>query len=283
MLGNKLGLEDPATSQSTLTRARALLAYDSDSTDYLETRSLIDALALSFAPQLSESAVMREYELKLRDRYISLDIQGAFAGFMYALTRTARAADPKRAISRALREAVPQRAGNIEEFVNFIFSVVISFDGGRVWIDSAASQLREETETMLDRASAAGSFGEFYGRIFESIPLAYGAKRAYLFLAGATEGDRAAEYKRAANICDERFAAANGALNIDFANSMDWRYLLAHRRQIESERRRNGEWAAQRVADEYIKLSMLYPPFVAPFLLGQTATLTLSKAPLKRG
>lgn len=65
------------------------------------------------------------------------------------------------------------------------------------------------------------------------------------------------------------------ALECDFANSMDWRYVLAHRREIERERRQKGEFAAKRLADEYIGMSMLYPTFFRPFLLGQTATLTL--------
>jgi hypothetical protein len=117
--------------------------------------------------------MMREFEQRLHDRYISLEVQGAFAGFMFALTRTARSADPNRAISRALRAGAPPRqVRNMEEFASFIFSVVLNFDGGRVWIESAAAQLRDDMETMLKRADAAGSFGEFYGSLFESIPLA---------------------------------------------------------------------------------------------------------------
>jgi hypothetical protein len=275
LLGKKLAIEDPVESTYVLARAQAL-REDENASAYAESRILIDALAASFWPQLSEATVMAEYEKSLHQRYLSFNIRGDLVGFMYMLTHTARAADPKRALSRALRESAPANAHTIYEFADFILSAVTHFDGGSSWIACAAGDLADETEVVLDRASNAKSVGEFYGAIFEAVPLAYGAKRAYTFLASATSVDQSAEYQRLANVSDERFATAVPALTVDFANAMDWRYLLAHRREIERERRQKGDWAAERLADEYIGLAMLYPTFFRTFLLGQTETLTLS-------
>lgn len=274
LLGEKLAIEDPVEATYVLTRAHTL-REDENATAYAESRILIDALAASFAPPLSEAAVMAEYEMSLRERYLSFNIRGDLVGFMYALTYTARAADPNRALSRALRESSPANVGNIYEFVDFILSIVTRLDDGSGWITRAAEVLAAETEAMLDRAAKARSTGEFYGTLFQIVPLAYGAKRAYTFLARAVSGDQATEYQRLANVSDEQFVSAHTALDCDFANSMDWRFVLAHRREIEWERRQKGEWAAKRLADEYVEMSMLYPAFFRPFLLGQTATLTL--------
>lgn len=275
LLGEKLAVEDPVEATYVLARAQAL-HEDENASAYAESRILIDALAASFAPYLSEAAVMAEYEKSLHERYFSFNIRGELVGFMYVLTHTARAADPQRAMSRALRESEPTNIHTIYEFVDFLLSAVTGFDGGKGWIERAAGELAGQTEAMLDRATKATSVGDFYGAIFEAVPLAYGSKRAYLFLASATSGNQSTEYQRLANVSDERFATAVAALKVDFANSMDWRYVLAHRREIERERRQKGDWAAERLADEYICLAMVYPTFFQPFLLGQTDTLTLS-------
>jgi hypothetical protein len=274
LLGEKLAIEDPIEARYVLTRVQAL-REDENVTTYAESRILIDALAASFAPRLSEAAVMAEYEKSLHERHLSFNIGGDLVGFMYALTYTARAADPNRALSRALRESPSANVGNIYEFVDFLLSTVTRFDGGSGWIANAAAELAAETEAVLDRAAKAQSTGEFYGALFEVVPFAYGAKRAYTFLASAMSGDQSTEYQRLANVSDEQFVSAVTALECDFANSMDWRYVLAHCREIERERRQKGEFAAKRLADEYIGMSMLYPTFFRPFLLGTTATLTL--------
>jgi hypothetical protein len=94
-------------------------------------------------------------------------------------------------------------------------------------------------------------------------------------LAGTASGDQSTEYQQLANVSDERFATAVAALNVDFGNAMDWRYILAHRRVIERERQK-GEWAAERLVNEYINTAMLYPAYFRPFVLGQTETLRLT-------
>lgn len=275
LLGEKLAVEEPIEAAYVLARAQAL-REDENATAYAESRILIDALAASFATQLTEAAVMVEYEKSLHKRYLSFDVRGDLVGFMYVLTRTARAAHPQRAISRALRESEPTNIHTINEFLDSLLSAVTRFDGGTGWIECAAGELAGETEATLDRASEAKSVGEFYGAIFEAVPLAYGSKRAYTFLANATSADQSAEYQRLANVSDERFATLVSALEIDFANAMDWRYVLSHRREIERERHRKGDWAAERLTDEYIDVGMVYPKLFRPFLLGQTETLTLS-------
>jgi hypothetical protein len=275
LLGETLAAEDPVESAYVLSRAQSL-REDENASGYAESRILIDVLATSFAPQLSEAAVMAEYEKSLRQRYLSFNVRGDLVGFMYVLTHTALAADSKRALSRALRESAPANVHTIYEFIDFLLSAVMRFDGGIDWIAHAAAELADETEAVLDRAAQAKSVGVFYGAIFESVPLAYGAKRAYMFLASVASGDQSTEYQRLANVSDERLATAVAALEVDFANSMDWRYLLAHRREIARERQTMGDWAAERLANVYIDLAMLYPPFFRPFLLGQTETLTLS-------
>jgi hypothetical protein len=274
LLGEKLAAEDPIESRYVLARAQALRENENDS-GYAESRILISALAASFAPPLSEAAVMAEYEVSLRERYLSFNIRGDLVGFMYLLAHTARAADPERAFSQALRESGPADIHTIYEFIDFLLSKIAHREGGIGWIVQAATELATETETMLDRANGAKSVGKFYGRMFEVVPLAYGAKRAYTFLASATTSDQSAEYQRLANVSDERFATAMATLQIDFSNAMDLRYILAHRQEIARQRHKTGDWAAERLANEYIDIAMMYPPFFRPFLLGQTDTLEL--------
>jgi hypothetical protein len=275
LLGERLALTNPVKAENVRACAR-VLREDETHRAYAESRTLIDALAWSFAPQLSEAMVMAEYEKSLHQRYRSFKIEGYLIGFMYMLTHTARAADTKRALSQALRDSKPANVHGIYEFTDFLLSSVMRIDGGRGWILSAAEELSAKTEVMLDQAASAKSTGEFYGKMFTAAPLAYGAKRAYTFLASAVSGDQSTEYQRLANVSDERFATIGAALNMDFGNAMDYRYVLAHRRAIERERQKKGDWAAERLADEYINIAMVYPQFFRPFLLGQTQTLTLS-------
>ena len=274
-LGQKLVKVDPVNSANTIARATALRA-DEISSAYEETRNLIDAVEASFAPPLSERLVMEIYEKSLRERYLSFNLRGDIVGFMYVLTHTARAGDPLRVFSRVLREPPAADVNTIDAFVDLLLSAVMRFENGSEWVIRAAGELAQKTEDMLDRATGANSVGDFYGAIYEAVPLTYGAKRAYMFLVKATSGSQSTEFQRLANVSDERFASSVAALKVAFANSMDYRYVLAHRREIERERHLKGESAAKLLAKEYVDFSMLYPTFFRPFLLGQTDRLALS-------
>ena len=59
---------------------------------------------------------------------------------------------------------------------------------------------------------------------------------------------------------------------------MDWRELRLHRATIAEARKTGGDAAADMLADQYTKLSLLYPPFLRGFLLGKTDDLRFTAA-----
>ena len=78
-----------------------------------------------------------------------------------------------------------------------------------------------------------------------------------------------------ANVCEERCAPAYATMEIDFRNSLDWGAIVRHRDAIANARKSGGDLAAEQLADQFIKFSLLYPPFTRDFLLGKTDTLPL--------
>ena len=269
---DRLTAQDPSSSIDFLPYRDAFLRPEGE-TGYLATREFVSALAAGAGLHVSEALVMEQYENALLKRFDRLLIRGEIVGIMLMLCGVSRKADPQPALTLALRNTPKAPVHDLRGFGNFVLSGVLSQLGGAGWIRAAAQELRERVEAKLDKAASAKSVGEFYGETHASIPFAYGAKRGFCFLADSLIGDEAAGCQVLANQCDERFASGMAALNVDFGNSMDWRFLLSHRRMVDRQRRLNGEAQADAVATELIDISMTYPAFFRSFLLGKTDTL----------
>jgi hypothetical protein len=154
---------------------------------------------------------------------------------------------------------------------------IVKIDSGETKIAEAAAALQDEAEALADKAEGVKGVGEFYGSIFESVPLAYAAQQGFEFLAKAGLG-KPGNYKMLANVCEERIAPAYATLPLAFRDAMDWRELRWHRAAIADARKTGGDTAAEMLADQYTKLSLLYPIFLRDFLLGKTDVLRLTAA-----
>ena len=254
---------------------RNMLDESEDQAGYLETRRLTSALASGAELGVPEAAVMVELEntlLKLFDRF---RLRGEVVGILLMLCCVSQQAAPEPALTRALWSTPKTPIHDIKGFGDFVLSGVLAQTGGANWIKQAAQDLSDRVETKLDQATTAKSVGSFYGAIYSSIPLAYGAKRGFGFLSRSTTVDEATGCKVLANQCEERYAHGMAALKVDFGNSMDLRYILSHRRMVERQRRLKGETAAEATAIELIDTSMSYPAFFRSFLLGKTDGLTM--------
>jgi hypothetical protein len=255
---------------------RGILDESENESGYLATRQLTSALAYGAGLGVAEAAVMVELENKLLRLFNDFRLRGEVVGILLMLCGVSRQSGPQPALTKALNNLPKTPIHNIAGFGDFVLSGVLAQTGGANWIKEAAQNLSNRVEAKLDEATAAKSIGKFYGAIYSSVPLAYGAKRGFGFLSRSTTADEATDYEVLANQCDERVAQGMAALNVDFGNSMDSRFVLGHRRVVERERRQKGEIAAEMTAIEFIDTLMLYPAFYRPFLLGKTRTLTLS-------
>jgi hypothetical protein len=266
--------EHDAGAASNFLPYRNLLTESEDTAGYLATRQLTSALAAGAGLRVPEAAVMVEFETKLLELFNSFKMRGEVVGILLMLCLVAQKADPQRALTVALQSTPKTTVHDIAGFGDFVLSGVISQAGGAGWINEAAQGLNDSVEAKLDEAAAASSTGNFYGAIYSSIPFAYGAKRGFGFLSRSAPGDEAAHYAVLANQCDERFAHGMAALQADFGNSMDSRFVLSHRRMVERQRRLRGETSAEATTIELIDTSMMYPAFFRAFLLGKTNALT---------
>jgi hypothetical protein len=271
---DRLVVQDPTGAREFL-HYRDMLAGSEEEAGYLATRRLASALAGGAGLGVPEAAVAQELASTLLDQFDHFAIRGEVVGVLLMLCHVSRRADPQRALTIALRNTPKIPVHDLAGFGDFVLSGVNSQTRGAGWINEAAQELSETVEAKLDDATAATSIGSFYGAIYSSIPFAYGAKRGFGFLSRSATGDEAANYAVLANQCDERCAHGMAALKVDFGNSMDFRFILAHRRMIEKQRRLNGETYAEATVIELIDTSMTYPTFFCPFLLGRTNNLTM--------
>jgi hypothetical protein len=254
---------------------RDMLNLSESETGYLETRRLTSALASGAGLGLPEAAIMVELENTLLELFDQLRLRGEVVGILLMLCCVSRQAAPQPALTRALCSTPKTPVHDIAGFGDFVLSGVVAQPGGANWIKEAAQDLSDRVEAKLDEATIAKSVGQFYRAIYSSIPLAYGAKRGFGFLSRSMTADEAANCKVLANQSDERCAQGMAALKVDFGNSMDWRFILSHRRMVQRQRRLKGETAAEATAIELIDTSMSYPSFYRPFLLGKADNLTM--------
>jgi hypothetical protein len=228
--------------------------------------------------QVSDAEFATALEEKTRHRYLSFEIPGALAATVLLLTRIARVAAPLNFIKLALDK--PGALNIFDGPERFLLDMLKKFavlDAGEAKIAEACAQLQDEAESFADKAEAATRFGDFYGAIFESVPLAYSAQQGFEFLAAKGFG-KPGHYRLSANVCEERVAPAYATMPLAFRDAMDWRELRLHRATIEEARKTGGDTAAEILADQYTKLSLLYPPFLRDFLLGKTDDLRYSAA-----
>lgn len=263
-------------------KAIARAARNGDSLGIL--RSELNAIVAGFAmhpPNVPDVAFASELEVQTRQRFINLEIPGTLASAIYLLTRIARLAAPANMIHQAFG-----LGGSLDifdgpqVFLRDVLAKIFKIEGGETKIAEAAAALQDDAESFADLAENAPDFGQFYGGIFESLPLAYAAQQGFEYLANAGAG-KPGNYKMLANVCEERVAPAFATMEIDFRNSMDWRAIAAHRAAIAAARQSGGDSAAEQLADQYTHLSLLYPPFTRDFLLEKTDTLPL-KAEVKQ-
>lgn len=141
--------------------------------------------------------------------------------------------------------------------------------------------MQSKGEELQDSTVAVESIAQFYAQLFASTPWLRGASRGLDFLRRQDQAgfhSSAWDLTLASNMCDVRSVVAGAAMMAQFADSLDSRDLFYRRDEIQEERARNGDAAAERRADQILETEMLYPPFAKPFLLGQT-TLFASRRP----
>ncbi len=245
-----------------------------------ELNGLVSGFAMK-GPQFSDLEFASTLESDTRKRYLHFEIPGTLAATVLLLTRMARVAAPLNLVGLSFGVGGsldifdgPQR------FLEDMLKKIVKLDAGATKIEEACASLQEEAEGLADKAEAAQAFGEFYGSIFESVPLAYAAQQGYEFLANAGLG-KPGHYKMLANVCEERIAPAYATMPLAFRDAMDWRDLHWHRDAIAKARQTGGDTTAEMLADQYTKISLLYPTFLKDFLLGKTDELRLTAAPAK--
>ena len=238
----------------------------------------LQALVFGFAmhsPEIPDADFASSLEVETRRRFLSLQIPGTLASVIYLLTRIVRVAMPVNLVHQAFA-----LGGSLDifdgpqAFLRDVLAKIIQLEGGEAKIAEAAEALQADAESFADTALAAKDFGDFYGIIFDSLPVAYAAQQGFEFLANSGAA-QSAHYRLLANVCEERCAPAYATMEIDFRNSMDWGAIERHRAAIYNARKSGGDQAAEQLADQFINLALLYPPFTRDFLLGKTDTLPL--------
>jgi hypothetical protein len=254
--------------------AIALAAYNGDNPGAL--RSEIFAICEGFIRRSSDLADASELEAQTHRRFIDLLIPGTLASAIFLLTRIVRVAMPGDLVHQAFGAGGSLDIFNGPQvFARDVLAKIMRLEGGEAKIAEAAASLQADAESLADRAEAATEFGEFYGRIFEGFPLAYAAQQGFEFLADASAGGaKAGDYRMLANVCEERTVCASTTMSIDFSNALDWRELHLHRAAIARAQESGGSAAAEQLADQYTKLSLLYPLFLRDFLLSKTDHLS---------
>jgi hypothetical protein len=257
----------------------AKLAWQADNLAWL--RGELNELLSSHGQkgsQVSDAEFAAALEKDTRHRYLHFEIPGALAATVLLLTRIACVAAPLNFIRLALDKPGALSIFNGPE--RFLLDVLKKFamlDAGEAKIAAACAQLQDEAESFADKAEAATRFGDFYGAIFESVPLAYSAQQGFEFLADKGFGNPG-HYRLLANVCEERVAPTYATMPLAFRDTMDWCELRLHRATIAEARKTGGDAAADMLADQYTKLSLLYPPFLRDFLLGKTDDLRFTAA-----
>jgi hypothetical protein len=229
-------------------------------------------------PDMPDAEFCATLASETRRRYLHFEVPGTLAATVLLLTAIARVSAPMGVLHQAfgMGGALDIFDGP-ERFLLDMLRKIVKIDSGETKIAEAAAALQDEAEALADKAEGVKGVGEFYGSIFESVPLAYAAQQGFEFLAKAGLG-KPGNYKMLANVCEERIAPAYATLPLAFRDAMDWRELRWHRAAIADARKTGGDTAAEMLADQYTKLSLLYPIFLRDFLLGKTDVLRLTAA-----
>lgn len=264
-------------------KAIAAATWRGDNLGWL--RGELAELSIDYArkgPEVTDAAWAEGLETETRRRYLNFEIPGALASAIFMLTRIAKVAAPER-----LLHAATLLGGKLDIFdgpqtyLRDRLAQIGKVEGGSAKIAEAAATLQDEAEVFGHRADAAKGFGEFYGSIFESVPLAYAAQQGFEFLALSqceAVQPKAGKYQVLANVCEELIAPAFATLRLAFEDAMDWRELHWHRERIAAERKAAGDEAAGRLTKQYTRAMQLYPIFLEDFLMGKTDELRLTAA-----
>jgi len=162
----------------------------------------------------------------------------------------------------------------------FLFVANSKILGGMVnVIVKACGGLQSEAEELQDVAATnAKSIGEFYGSLYMSIPLALAALKGLRFVAEEQKVMPAPEgVALDVNVLDERATVAMVSMEEQFANALDFRCAIQLREWINLVRKRQGEDAAEDLADQAIETEMKYPAFERDFLLSKSYTFINNK------
>ena len=146
-------------------------------------RGELQALVFGFAmhsPDIPDADFASSLEVETQRRFINLQIPGTLASVIFMLTRIVRVAVPVNLVHQAFAIG-----GSLDifdgpqVFLRDVLAKIIQLEGGETKIAEAASALQADAESSADAAQAAKDFGEFYGTIFVSLPLAYAAQQGF--------------------------------------------------------------------------------------------------------
>lgn len=226
-------------------------------------------------------AFFESYALELRSRFVDFRVHGALVAGLVLLARVCALAVPEDVFNFAIFEnGRPARVASIKYFVEAVLHEIVAQRDGAHWVVAACEQLQRDGERMHELAERADSIGQFYGRLYESIPIFLAAYRGFEFLnRHSIAVDPGVQVKVSENVCNERVAVSDTSTWVEFDNSLDNRAILIHRNLVKQAREKGGEFSAQRLAKQFIQYCLYYPRFFEPFLLGRSGTLTLKRPP----
>lgn len=153
-----------------------------------------------------------------------------------------------------------QRTANLIGPIEFALSQIATNDGPER-INHAAQELRAEGKSHLAEARKATRDEIFYGHVFLSCPVFYGAKMAFEYLAAGSEKPEAKKmYEKADYECEELLVYASSSLLNHFENlKFGWPRWQEHCRRVSEIRKTKGAAVAERQVIEYLEVAYFYP------------------------
>ena len=255
------------------------LLYEMDQPEF-EAREIARFLAYFAENRRKQEPLksfLESYALELRSRFVDFRVHGALVAGLVLLARVCALAVPEDVFA-IFKNGRPAPVANIKYFVEAVLHEIIAQRDGSHWVVAACEQLQRDGERMHELAERADSIGQFYGRLYESIPIFLAAYRGFEFLnRHSIAVDPGVQVKVSENVCNERVAVSDTSTWVEFDNSLDNRAILMHRNLVKQAQEKGGEFSAQRLAKQFIQYCLYYPRFFEPFLLGRSGTLTLKR------
>ena len=203
------------------------------------------------------------YSSELKRRHVEFEVPGYYLSEMLLLDLSWRA-DSQVLINILSDLWNPNgkgeisRIGHLLQFIRAVLDRLVLIDGGEA-IRHAAEILENNGNSLQEASASATSEGEFYGQLYESGPLLWGAFRGFTYLAGRS-GAQQRELKARATVCEERFLRSYVPLLVFFGDQVGAGNLQRYQREIQ-QARRDSEFEADMILDQILTLELLYPPF----------------------